>query len=787
MSIVDCASDAARTISNSKVFWQHLMTLIAGGLAWASVATGPAAAGRSSGGQGIGTMTPTNTSTGTATIAASGLTIDGSLGSSVSPRTTGGGVIVNGTVLAANVANDVGGSIVNNGTLNDTLDNSGTVTNNGIFVGTANNTGPAAVITNSGTWTGNLLSNTGGATVNNFGTWNGDANNASVVVNSGIWNTVATGFMNSGTLTTTGTLNTTAGGLTNTGTVNAQGLISGNIVNIGPGIFTVTGQLSGGGGSFSNANGALLNVGANTFNNIGTLTNSTTGTIDIAGGTIGALMTVNAGATNAAGLSTVNGALNNSGLINLQNNVAGDRFAVGGNFTGLPGSRIALDFNSRTGAADQIVIGGSATGSTVLTVAGLAPGNPFTIGPNLVVVRGPASPNAFAFGNAQNFGTLSTVLLPQVNATGVNFVVGTIASSAGLSGTVAKSAAQTLGVVSNEVVLNRMSDRVLELRDVIRRNSSQSTGVPATAYAQEFAANDPVSPYVKDEATRAAPVSLGSPKPAAWIRGYGDYEQHDGFASTAFAGANFTSNLGYRQGTGGVMGGIDAVWSGLTTANDGLVLGLLSGYINSRVELRDSPTTQVFSGPSVGAYGTYLTGNWFFDLLFKVDLLSLDINIPGISQSANLTNYNVATNIGYKFDLTKNYYIEPTAGLEYVRTNFDQATALTATTVALNDGQALLARAGARIGTEWVTGNVRVEPSLLGLIYGFPEATNNALFANAASISMPSDVGRARGELQGSVNAFDLQTGLSTFARVNTRFGEGLWSVGGQAGVRYQW
>ncbi len=235
------------------------------------------------------------------------------------------------------------------------------------------------------------------------------------------------------------------------------------------------------------------------------------------------------------------------------------------------------------------------------------------------------------------------------------------------------------------------------------------------------------------------------------------------------------------------MGGIDAVWSSLTTATDGLVLGLLGGYTTSRVELRDSPTTQVFSGPSVGAYGTYFRGNWFFDLLFKVDLLSLDINIPGMSQSAQPINYNLATNIGYKFDLANYYYVEPTAGLEYVRTNFDHATALTATTVALNDGDALRARAGARVGTEWVTNNVRVEPSLLGQVYEVAAATNSALLVNGTSISMPSDVGRARGEVQGLVNVLDLQTGLSGFARVDTRFGEGLWSVGGRAGMRYQW
>ena len=73
----------------------------------------------------------------------------------------------------------------------------------------------------------------------------------------------------------------------------------------------------------------------------------------------------------------------------------------------------------------------------------------------------------------------------------------------------------------------------------------------------------------------------------------------------------------------------------------------------------------MFSGPSVGIYGTYFTGNWFFASLFKVDLWSLDIDIPGMPQSADPINYNLATNIGYRFDLPYEYYIEPTAGLEY--------------------------------------------------------------------------------------------------------------------------
>ena len=47
--------------------------------------------------------------------------------------------------------------------------------------------------------------------------------------------------------------------------------------------------------------------------------------------------------------------------------------------------------------------------------------------------------------------------------------------------------------------------------------------------------------------------------------------------------------------------------------------------------------------------------------------------------------------------------------------------------------------------------------------------------------------GKVRGEIQGSVNFFDLRTGWSGFVRAETRFGENLLAYGGKGGLRYQW
>src|SRR5262249_46198282 len=155
---------------------------------------------------------------------------------------------------------------------------------------------------------------------------------------------------------------------------------------------------------------------------------------------------------------------------------------------GLPGSRIALEFNSQTAQADQVFIRGSASGSTVLSVFNLAPAAPFTTSPTLVSVVGLTSPSAFTLGPLPSFGTTLPVLLTQPNGpTGLNFAVGSIPSSAGLSGSVAVTAAQTLGFVSNDVAF----DRISELRNSIRRKSNQEPVSAVTAYAQEYAKDDP--------------------------------------------------------------------------------------------------------------------------------------------------------------------------------------------------------------------------------------------------------------------------------------------------------
>jgi outer membrane autotransporter protein len=480
----------------------------------------------------------------------------------------------------------------------------------------------------------------------------------------------------------------------------------------------------------------------------------------------------NGGTWNAFGASSV-GSLANSGVINMQNGVTSDVVTVRGNYVGSPGSAILYDFATSNSTADRLVVNGSASGTTAVSVRNLTPGSPFTTSPALIQVNG-AQNATFNLVGATNFGPVSVLLLP---TGGGSIGLASVPNSTGLSGSVASLALQSIGFVSSDVVLDHMEDV---------RNE---TKLPPTAYAAEAIPYAPKrNPTDAFAAFKAPPPVVGpTVRPAVWAKAFGDFENRDGSGTFTFGGTNFSQDLSFRQRTGGVTTGADALIKGLSSADDALLVGALLGYLNSHVELKTAPVTQNYDGGSIGAYATYLRGNWFTDLLFKADILNLNINAPSnFTQSTGVVNYDLAGNIGYRFDLPSKYYIEPTAGFQYVRTVYDNQTALTATTIALNNGEATLARIGARAGTEYITNGIRIEPSLTGYVYSVLSATNSALFLNGGGISLPSDQGKVRGEIQASVNFFNLKNGVSGFIRSDTRFGEGLIGETLRAGIRYQ-
>ena len=270
-------------------------------------------------------------------------------------------------------------------------------------------------------------------------------------------------FANSGTFSANGTTSFTGlSSALNSGFLNS-------------GTFFANGTTDFGGGNFSNsgivnlANGSALNNVSN-FQNFGTVRTPSAGTSASIG--VGAPTFINA----------------STGAINLQNGFAGDRLTIGGNYMGIPGSQLRLDFAPQSNTADLLLITGNASGSTAVAVNNLTPGVPFTTSPTLVQVNGTVAPNTFTLGTLQNFGALDVVLVPGIGNVPGSFglSLATVPSAAGLSGAAALQGAQTLAFQSNSAVL----DQVSEVRDLQRRG--RPIGVPLS-YADE----DPRRAYAR--------------------------------------------------------------------------------------------------------------------------------------------------------------------------------------------------------------------------------------------------------------------------------------------------
>lgn len=140
-------------------------------------------------------------------------------------------------------------------------------------------------------------------------------------------------------------------------------------------------------------------LGLETLNNAGVAL--TSGTTTLAGTTFnnqagGTLRLIDGPAT-LAGLA----AFNNAGTIDLANGATGDVLTLAGNYNGTGGARLAIDAGAGLAAADRLVIGGNATGSTQVDVNFLGTGPLYN--PNGVLVvdaGGTLGANAFVINPA---------------------------------------------------------------------------------------------------------------------------------------------------------------------------------------------------------------------------------------------------------------------------------------------------------------------------------------------------------------------------------------------------
>jgi hypothetical protein len=345
----------------------------------------------------------------------------------------------------------------------------------------------------------------------------------------------------------------------------------------------------------------------------------------------------------------------------------------------------------------------------------------------------------------------------------------------------------------------------------------------AEARLRPVAVAPPPAMVCKDQpcAPIPAPVPI---EPAilfgTWTQVYGDYERRNatGIGTTLLATVPIMNSVVSRSGTVGFLAGADLTSRALFFGNDGLIVGVLAGYLSSDLTLNTSSLssditavangfgrlTANLSGPTAGLYATYFNGGFSTDFTLRVDALRLNesfndllgFNVGGGvtpnpfpsagGGSVGLLNGTVAGNLNYRFALYPNFWIEPTVGAQYTNSSYGSNAA----DLGLADGNLVMVQGGARFGTTALINNrVLMTTTLTGLAYddvlvagGFIPA---AAF-NGQNLLVQADQGKVRGRGILALN-FDCGQGITSFVQGEVRGGSGLFGAGGKAGVRYQW
>ena len=505
----------------------------------------------------------------------------------------------------------------------------------------------------------------------------------------------------------------------------------------------------------------MAGTGTNSFFNTNTWT--TTGNNSFAGTstfTNSGLMNVS-GTTTMQGLQTFNNGTNSAtGIINFGNSV-GSALTTTGNFISSPGSELIVAGNLNQGTVDKLVVGGTASGTITVVGNGIT-GNLGT--PVPVIVTNPNS-------NLQ----IKTVNLPanigvaQISP-GVFDLIST--SSQAVTATVNAAAARVSQLTGFAV-----TQQMQQVRDQIQRRGHEATEA-AGFNAPLGYADDGILGYANAQRQSAmftkAPPAAAPPQASnlgIWLTGFDDVNRRSdpGFDHTTY--------------TGGVLGGFDKTWFNLLGSNDALVAGVVSDYSNSDVRYVGSDLRVNFHGGGIGAYATYVNGNFSVDTVLKADFFDVSDSASNqVSNSVGLDNYTVSGNTQYKFYIMKSSaFFEPTAGFVYTNSQYGTATV----PGVFNDGYDWRVQGGARFGgASFAWNNVTFSPTIQALAYSDVKITGTTL--QAIGVQAPIDEGLVRGQFDGTLN-MDFGHGLTANLTGELRVGEDLLGYAVKGGLRYTW
>ncbi|MEM7444375.1 MAG: autotransporter outer membrane beta-barrel domain-containing protein [Pseudomonadota bacterium] len=465
------------------------------------------------------------------------------------------------------------------------------------------------------------------------------------------------------------------------------------------------------------------------------------------------------------------GTLINAGTVDLQDGAVNDSLTINGNYVGVPGSKIMLDFDASTGTADQFVIAGQ---------VGEADIGDTTVDHEVTTVHieiHESDGDGGRVGDQELQSLLADIELIEVAGDTAN-------GDFELAGPV------EFGIFDHELVFE---DGTYRLRPdffdqiYIYENlpgAMQTIGLALTGQLVErvgvrSAVTSPLTDSTRNPVPGGAPVDS-----AVWGRAVGVSLDSEGDLNSS-TGTSFEQTIGFLQA------GID--FTMLERDSGRLLVGALGHWGTSSLHVLDSDGGEAgevgfdFYGGGLTATW-YSTAGWYFDNILQYTAYDIDISGGERFHTSATDGYGISLSheLGYRIPISQTAALVPQAQIVYQHTDFDDFMDGDGIEIRRDDGDSLVGRLGvafensAAIGSALATGYI--EGNVLHEFLG-----DNAvdLATDLGAVAIRQDLGGTSAEL-GFGGTVAVNRGVSLFAEVDYTipFDDGVQGFQALGGIR---
>jgi hypothetical protein len=366
-------------------------------------------------------------------------------------------------------------------------------------------------------------------------------------------------------------------------------------------------------------------------------------------------------------------------------------------------------------------------------------------------------------------------------------------------------------------------------------------GVPAATASAIAGTLGNVSTAFLSQQTSAFVVGARADQPdqasgGVWTREVGGHvaTKSDTAVSTTVVSANPIVTGGVAAASSACTSRVEQNFAGVQAGTDiarlnsngwNVHVGLTAGYlesqgrdiaqsippaINRNTGVPDLPSigniASSFQVPFIGGYAVATNGGFFADLTVRRELYNVSVNQPAINfndQQFGARAWSVSAGAGYNLSLQDGWFVEPSGGIIWSRTQVDPLTlggpvgVAVAGTLAINDIESLIGRGTVRVGRTFTSGDMSWTPFGSASVFHefapnvtstFQTCTNCAFIgAFPAPLNVTTSTTRVGtfGQFSAGLAGQLVDSGWVGFVRGDYRVGSNIEGWTANAGLRY--